>query len=215
MPWEVDPAEIAARRLFGLPLANVQGHDQVEPHIIPLTNDTADQFQLWRVAHDKERVEGLTKDAWGKMPGQALRIALALELMQWAMTDPLATEPEEINLAALEGALTLIDQFFKPMARRVFGDAGQPVDLSAATALARWIAETKTTSFNAVALRQGKGCPAIVRDARNMDQACGVLIEAGWLALSGGRSGDTKGRTSKDYRVNPTTWEALGSDQLN
>jgi hypothetical protein len=149
LPWKIDPAEIAMRRLYGLSLVLIEGHELPLPHVIPLADDAADRFQCWRETHWAEPVDGLAKGDWGKMPGQALRIALALEFMQWAITDPVQPEPKYVTISALNGALELIERFFKPMALRVYGEIATPTDLVATTALAKWIVATKPTNFNA------------------------------------------------------------------
>lgn len=209
LPWGNDAATAAVKRLFGLSLVRASGTDTLEPHVVPLSADAAEAFQEWRERHDLERVEGLAKDAWGKMPGQALRLALTIELMKWSMVTPETVEPAEISSTSLNAAIEMLDEFFKPMAKRVFGIAAQPADLSAAAALARWIAKEKPKRFNAVSLRQGKGCPSFVRDARTMDQACALLVEAGWLRDDGTRAGGGKGRSSKDFKINPALWPAI------
>src|SRR6185437_11218812 len=43
LPWQIDPADIAIRRLFDLALAQIEGRDDVEPHIIPLSEEAACQ----------------------------------------------------------------------------------------------------------------------------------------------------------------------------
>lgn len=214
LPWAVDPAEIAVRRLFGLALVLVEGHEAPLPHIVPLSDDAADRFQAWRETHDAERVDGLAKGDWGKMPGQVLRIAHTLELMQWAMTDPIEREPDCVTLASLNGALVLIEEFFKPMALRVYGEIATPSDLSATAALAKWIAATKPTSFNARTIRDQAGLPSMLRGKADkggalMKVACDGLIEFGWLKFLGGRTDGRAGRQGQNYEVNPMLWSAL------
>jgi hypothetical protein len=205
-PWKRDDwASAAMQRLYSLPLARDE-RGNASPGIVPFSDDAARRFDDWRKVNFAEvrGMEGLLQEAWGKMPGQAIRIATVLELMAWAVAEPGTPEPLEISDSTLGQALALVDQFFKPMARRVYGEDGHAGDIGAARQLARHIRDNKLVSFNASKLRSGAGCPSILRrDPRLMDQACAILVEHGRIAPMGERAGDTKGRMSKDYAVNP------------
>jgi hypothetical protein len=48
-----------------------------------------------------------------------------------------------------------------------------------------------------------------MRDGAALSDALAVLCDADWLHEAGTRQGDTVGRKSADYLVNPKVWEAL------
>ena len=199
----------AMLRLHGLMLAKTG--DGEEPVVLPFCEDAVAIFELWRTgAHHLDVVEGLAKDHWGKMPGMCIRIALVLEHLWWSASETLP-EPREISAAAIKAAITLLDDYFKPSALRLYGDAATPKDLLATAMLARWIVKTGTTAFNARDVRNGKGCPAMLRDAKQMQAACDGLVDAGWLLAIGGRTDGSAGRQPRDYKVNPALPETLAA----
>jgi hypothetical protein len=194
--------ERAIRRLSELEMRG--NGNAAEPIVLDLSPDAADALQDWRERHADETraVQGLAKGAWGKMPGQALRLALTLTLLGWSAVEGLP-EPSIVDAATLQNALTLIDAYFKPMALRAFGDAAMPADLTATAMLARWIVANRPKSFNARKVRHGTACPAFLRDASKMESACRGLVDAGWLVHEGKRDDGKPGRQSLDFRVNP------------
>ena len=54
--------------------------------------------------------------------GQALRLALVLEMLWWCGGDGIAARPSQISAGAFSAAARLIEHFFLPMAERVYGD---------------------------------------------------------------------------------------------
>jgi hypothetical protein len=104
-------------------------------------------------------------------------------------------------LASGSTAIGLIDGYFLPMARRVFGEAAIPEEERQAMELARWISEIKPERFNARETRRQIG--GSLREAKHMSQACEVLTQAGWIRPVPGRSNTGGGRTPSDYEVNP------------
>jgi hypothetical protein len=200
---------IAMRRLHGLML--VKTEESEEPITMPFSEAAVAIFEVWRTgAHHLDVVEGLAKDHWGKMPGMCIRIALVLEHLWWSASETLP-EPREISVAAVEDAITLLTDYFKPSALRLYGDAATPKDLIATAMLARWIVKTGATVFNAREVRNGKGCPPMLRDAKQMQAACDGLVDAGWLLAIGGRADGGAGRQPRDYKVNPALSEAFAS----
>ena len=98
-----------------------------------------------------------------------------------------------------------IDEYAKPMATRVFGDAVlPPVERHAAT-LARLIVKNRLNQVNARDLKRApykQHLPGM-REAEPLNEALTFLVEADWLKLAGSRAGDAPGRHSSDYLVNP------------
>jgi hypothetical protein len=143
---------------------------------------------------------GLLAGAWGKVSGYVLRLALVLEYLSWSEAG-FRAEPLRIGETAMLWAIGLIDGYFMPMARRVFGEAAIPEEERRAMELARWIVEARPERFNARETRRQIG--GSLRDSKPMSQACEVLAQAGWIRPVAARSGTGGGRTPSDYEVNP------------
>lgn len=180
------------------------------PVVRRLTEEAAVMFHDWRLVHDKERVDGMAQGAWGKMPGQLLRVALTVALLAWSVT-PHTPEPEWIDLPTIVAAIGFIDGYAKLMTLRAFGEAAMPADLRATTALARWIVATKPGRFNARKVRSQGGCPALLRDAPQMNAACAGLVDAGWLRAEGERADGRFGRAPLNFTINPELWAAVAA----
>jgi hypothetical protein len=92
--------------------------------------------------------------------------------------------------------IRLIDEYFKPMARRVYGDAALPEAM-----IARLIAGEKPEIVNASQLRKRK--LAGLRKIEKVLAALDILIEGNWLRPIPSRQGEGPGRQRADYLVNP------------
>lgn len=183
-------------------------HGDPSPVVLRLAPDAADTLQTWREEHYEETrgLGGLMASAAGKAPGLVLRLALVLEFLEVAGTN--APPPGAVSHAALLRGIALWTDYFTPMAQRVYGDAALPeADRDAAT-LARWIARERPTVVNARELRRHVRLPGLTK-ADRVKAAIAVLVEAGWLAVVGGRAGKTPGRQRADFRVRPELFEAL------
>jgi len=174
--------------------------------VLPLEPEAADAFEHWWVGEHSKAIaaaSGVLAEAYSKMSGGALRIALALEYIWWAIGNG-SPEPNVVSYEAIAHALVIVDEWAKPMAARVLAEASVPLSQQRATALARWLMATKPEQFNArTALRKHRGRLPTIRESKDMDEACAALLDAGWLRPAGTREGDTKGRTTKDFEVNP------------
>lgn len=174
---------------------------------IPVEEDAVSVFQAWwSGSHDAEtkNASGLLAEAFAKLNGGVLRIALVFEYLQWAAAPQQMGEPEHVSLRSVEAAITFADLWAKPMYRRVFAEASvSPADRNTAV-LARYLLAEQPDRINARQLRLTKksALPGI-RDAKSMDLACDSLCEAGWLRPSFTRAGGEKGRKAKNYDVNP------------
>jgi hypothetical protein len=195
----------AFRRLVELPLVPGRGDEQSRPFICPLADDAAELFDQWRREHAAVEVSGAMASAFGKAPGHLLRLALVLEHLWWAGTAGIVMPPSRISRRAVSAAAALIEDYFKPMAERVFGDAALPeVDRLAAT-LARWILRERPEVVNARDLRRKARLPGL-REAEKVKLALGALVEADWLRPPL-QTGD-RGRPRGDYAVNPKLRQA-------
>jgi hypothetical protein len=98
-----------------------------------------------------------------------------------------------------------MEDYFKPMAERVFGDAALPIADHLAATVAGWILKERPAVINARDLRRTARLPGL-READKVRLALATLVEADWLRppLPIGN----KGRPRADYTVNPKLWKA-------
>jgi hypothetical protein len=139
--------------------------------------------------------------ALGKARGQALRLALVLELLWWCGEEDVAPPPGRISQRAMAAATEMIQQYFIPVAARVYGRS-EPIarDRNAAV-LARWILDAQPEDVHLRYLQRQIRLPGL-RNAAEIEAAAEMLVAAGWLArpVPTGRFGP---RSRRAYRVNP------------
>lgn len=193
--------EAIYRRLDGLPWArNDEGKDA--PVVLTLTSEAADYFDAWAIENDRDLDDtgSLFKNFCGKLKGVVLRIALVIELLHWA--DEGGDEPKEVSARTLLLAADFVEEYAKPMALRVYGDAAVPVCERDAAVIAKHIVNAKLRKFNARGMRRAAGYPGTKvpeLQAAALDQ----LVQANWLKPAPSRDGDKAGRQSHDFIVNP------------
>jgi hypothetical protein len=174
---------------------------------LPLESDAADAFQHWWEGEHSKAIagaSGVLAEAWSKMSGGALRIALTLEYTWWATTGGNFPEPTTVSYNAITHSLLIVDEWAKQMAARVLAEASIPKAQLQAMTLARWIKAERPEQFNArTALRRHRTRLRGITESKDMDEACAALVDAGWLRPAGTRAGGTEGRRTKDFEVNP------------
>jgi hypothetical protein len=199
-----DGAALAALRRLTTLRAGDDG-----PTILPLTPGAADELQQWRVdvAQMESSTAGLFMSWLGKLPGLAVRIALALEHLWWIGDQPEAAAPSVVGEDAMLGAVGFLEAYAVPMAKRALGDATWPQSERDGAALGKWLLAQQPvpSSVNARTLRHKAALQT--RDAERYDTALAELEAAGWVRPQPRRTGDKGGRQSKDWAVNP----ALGT----
>ena len=172
------------------------------PRLVPLDEDASAIFAEWRAANAISANDAgpLYKSHVGKLPGIVLRIALLIEYLDWTLTRD-ETEPETVTAVSLIRARDFADQYLKPMAMRVFGDASLPANERNAATLARWIIREKRRTINLRDVRRARlpGLDAVDK----LQEAVNQLVDADWLTDIGDRQGANPGRRAKDYAVNP------------
>ncbi len=178
------------------------------PLNVRLSGEAADLFQEWRLAnhHDDIDAFGMYASHIGKLPGLTLRLALVLEYLKWSETE--RPEPETIGTEAIGYAAHLVDEYFKPMALRVYGDAALPEAEHHAARIARRIIKNRPTIVNAREIRREWRIPGLSASAKITD-ALDVLADADILRPAPSRQGDTPGRSRSDFDVNPRLWETV------
>lgn len=168
---------------------------------LDLDPDASDLFEAWAVSNDQgiDDAGSLYKNFCGKLKGLVLRLSLVAELMAWA--DEGGPEPVSVSKLTVGAVTDFIDDYAKPTAQRVYGDAALPQADRDAAVIARHIIRHKLRRFNAKKLRRESGFNG-PKDANRLADALAVLDEYQWVKADGTRAGDTPGRKSSDYTVN-------------
>jgi Protein of unknown function (DUF3987) len=175
VPWAIE----ALDRLRELELAP---GDPPQPIFMPLTHD-ARQLMV-EFARDMEtqaqETGGLLRSAYGKARGSALRLSCVMEWLWHCAKADMSMPPDSISVEAVAAAVTLVGEYFFPMAERVFGDAGATdVERNAAT-LARWIFKERPDEVHVRRMLREVRLPGM-RSAEQVKAAAKVLVDADWL----------------------------------
>jgi putative DNA primase/helicase len=200
-------AERAIRRLASLDLV-CSADGEPTPDYIPLSNrggedDAAGLFNQWRANHFDlvESESGLLCSHLGKLPGITLRLALVFTFLEWA-NSPDESPPTEISQEAMSIALTFIDEYAIPMARRVYGNASVSETDRKAAALAQSIIREDEAVISKRSIYRDKGkwrCD--IKDAKEADAVLSLLCDLDWLRpIDAGTGPD---RRKAEYAVNP------------
>jgi hypothetical protein len=194
------------RRLLSLDMGCDASNNPV-PVELPLSPAAVDLFEGWRQKHfaETDSATGMLAGHFGKYPGLLLRIALVLEHLWWSLSAGAA--PTEISTDSVAGAAALLDDYFRPMAERAYGDAALPEADRLAATLGRWIMRERPETVNASDIRRRLRLPGL-SEASKVQLALRTLEEADWLRPRPSRGGNTPGRQKSDYDVNPLLWEA-------
>lgn len=189
------------RRLDGLGWAQDEAGDNA-PVVLTLTPQAADKFDLWAAENDRDIDDtgSLYKNFCGKMKGVVLRLSLIMELVHWA--DEGGDEPHEVSAQTVLMAADFVEEYAKPMALRVYGDAALPQCERDAAVIARHLLRSGQRKFNARALRREAGYQG-PKNTEAQAQALDQLVQANWIKSAPSREGAKPGRLSLDFLVNP------------
>jgi hypothetical protein len=191
----------ALRRLLGLAMAT-DANGRPEPVVVPLSPDAAELFENWWMAEQDKEPDGRLASWWGKCPGYVLRLALVLQFLWWSAEHD-ETEPDRIGMAAIDAAIRLVDDYFKPMAALCHGDAALPEERRFAAALAREILERRSETNNARDIYTTWNVPEL-QTADAVKTAIRELEAAHWLHRIHSGTNPKGGRPREDYRVSPS-----------
>ena len=175
---------------------------QAVPIVLMLDDAAGVIFEEWIRDNDTviREAAGLYKGFLGKLRGMVLRLSLVAELLAWAAGN--GPEPTAIRAETVVSVLGFVDDYAKPSAVRVFGDAALPLSERNAAALGKHIVKSKAQRINLRDVRRSSGI-ATLKIAADVDAAAEALAEAGWLRPAPTRTGDRPGQATKDYLVNP------------
>lgn len=204
---DTEQLEAIYRRLDSLAWGISPSGDSV-PVTLPLDADAADLYDQWREENDAQTEDGgpLYRGALGKLSGAVLRLSLVFELLRWAM-EPNNPEPASVSRWSVGCALTYADDYAKPMALRVFGDAALPPVERNAAVLARYIRKHKPAKVNSREVSRNYRLPGL-KDAAAIKDALEWLTDADWLRPAPSRDGGSAGRNRADFLVNPRLKDA-------
>ena len=208
-PAHASDAPAAALRLQRLADLPMRQDDAGEPcpSFVSLDPDAADTLEAF--AREMQAAEagatGLLLTSMGKARGQALRLALVLQLLRWCADDD-GPEPSRVSGESMQAAADLMRSYFLPMAARVLGDASVPAEERNARTLAEWVMRERPAVVNVSSIRDGARLPGL-RESDPVKQACRYLADAGWLTRD---ETPTGGRPRGDWTVNPLLWQSAG-----
>lgn len=192
--------DLAFIRLTNLKM-DIDHNNNKIPKIIKLSEDAENILESFgkRVLKSSSETSGMLSGALGKARGHALRLAAVIEHIWWCCSFD-EQEPELISKKATESAVHLLENYFIPMAEKVFSDAEIPVADHQAMTLARYLKSKKIQLFNSRDLRRKIGGP--LRESSSMESACTILADEG-LVRRQSVSSKVTGRPPKIYEVNP------------
>jgi hypothetical protein len=196
-------AEWAIRALDLLRELDMRPGDPPSPMMVPLNEEARAMIEAFGAAmQDRQSAAGgPLRSALGKARGEALRLALVLQLLWWCGDEGITPPPAEIGARAFAAAAQLITEYFIPMAERVYGEVAATKRERAAAVLARWITRTHPADLHVRRLQREVRLPGL-RTAEEIRDAAGVLVEANWLREPApGTAFGQRGRIA--YAVNP------------
>ena len=200
--------EAALRVLRSLQMVK-DDEGKLSPSVLNLDEQAGAMFEAWMVENYQACNDASGKLAsWrGKARSFVLRIALVLSFLDWAF-NPLGPSPETVSGAVMARALGLVEDYFAPMAERVFGDACLDPETRLASSILRAIAKRKAKTFNPREARETWRLGGLSKsDAWKAPLA--LLVEGRWLIGASENKSETQtaGRPRSDYLVNPRLWE--------
>ena len=150
---------------------------------------------------------GLLRSALGKARGQALRLALVLEMLWWCGEDGMAPPPAQISARAFAAAALLLDRLFPADGRaRLWRCRRGPRERNAAT-LARWIIAERPAEVHVRQPAAG-GAAAGPGTAEQYPRRRRCAGRGRLAALRRHRGAEFGQRGRVAYAVNPRLWEA-------
>jgi hypothetical protein len=172
-------AEWAIRALDRLRELDLQPGDPPMPIRVLLTGEGRRLIEaLARDMQSRQQgADGLLRAALGKARGQALRLALILEMLWWCGEDGASPPSTRISPRAFAAAAELVGDYFMAMPERVYGGITATTRDRNATALARWILNTRPTAVHIRYLQREVRLPGL-RTAEKIHEAADLLLAA-------------------------------------
>jgi hypothetical protein len=145
------------------------------------------------------QADGLEAAWLGKGRGAVARLAATFTLMDWAASEQVEP-PQEIGAAAVERAVSLWSDYYRPHAR-AFLRSAVPIDLDGQVRrVVRWLGEERRSIVSKTEVtRLALGRTV---DARGADRVVTRLVEAGVLRAIA-NEGPVRGRPALRWHVHP------------
>jgi hypothetical protein len=196
----------AIRALDRLRELELRPGDPPSPVMVPLTREARAMIEAFgrRMQDRQTTARGMLRSAFGKARGQALRLALVIEMLWWCGDEGMSPPPTQISTRAFEAAACLVGDYFMEMAERVYSaTGGSLIDREAAT-LARWMLGTRSAEVHVRHLQRKVRLPGL-HTAAQIRGAADRLVALNWLypPSPSSRFGP---RTRLAYPVNPRLW---------
>jgi Protein of unknown function (DUF3987) len=194
--------ERAIRALDRLRELDLQPGDPLLPIRIPLTAEGRGIIETFarEMQQRQQGAGGLLAAAYGKARGQALRLALVLEMLWWCGEDGASPPPIKITPRAFAAAADMIGNYFMTTAERVYSGTATIQGRNAAV-LARWILDARPPDVHIRHLQRQVRLPGL-RSAEQIRAAADRLVAAGWLCAPAPKSRFGP-RARLAYPVNP------------
>jgi hypothetical protein len=204
--WDTPSVEmhVFKKALFRLrSLSFDEQSDEQDPVVLRLDPDAIALFKPWweENAEAARSSSGFRAGLLGKGAGIVLRLALILELMEWALSSK--PEPRLVSGENMANALYLFEDYFVPSTcRAVAGGARDPQE-RAGSLLLKEIRRRRAKTVNAKEIYREWGLPSLTT-ATAVSSALETLRDLGWVS----RLHENKvGRPRGTWQVNPRLFE--------
>jgi Protein of unknown function (DUF3987) len=196
-------AQWAIAALDRLRELDLQPGNPPRPMMVPLDDKARKLIERFgrEMQERQSNASELLRSALGKARGQALRLALILEMLWWSADNRIAPPPTLISARAFSAAALMISDYWVPMAERVYGDAAATREDRNAATLARWIVRNRPAEVHVRHVQREARLPGL-RTADDIHTAAAVLVDADWLRPPAPNS-QFGPRTRIAYAVNP------------
>lgn len=197
-------------RLLGIPLSVDPITDEPQPAMLPLSPAAKALFVPWHNQHEAERIEldGPLSAAWSKLTGYSLRLALVIELLEWAQGTTFG-HPGVVSERSMASGIAL-SEWFGDEGKRIYG----MLDESDGTRDRRELIEYIERHGRRITEHQLAHGPRRYRVAELATSALQGLVDAGdgeWQTVAPSEHG---GRAVREFclRTGPTTPVNRGND---
>ena len=202
--------KLAVTEFASIELDETGSPTQHVPGILKLSEQAEDVFSHWWIDDDDQDVDPALKSAYGKGPGHVLRLSLIIELLIWAAGPEDVPEPVEVSVSSVEAALHLVQNYYRPMLHHIHERIRDSNRERKAAELANAIVKHRPPRINVRDVKRHWKGP-VLRSGEDFDAAIDALVKARWLNPDHSRLGDSPGRTSKNYLIDPRVYELLES----
>lgn len=169
-----------------------------------LSDEAITEFEQFRkILHrQREALDGREREWSAKGPGQVLRLAGTLCLLEWAMAG-LAGEPRQLQIEYMRAAIHLWREYFLPHARAALRQIGLSDQHANARRVLRWACAQNRHIVSGEDIRREALAQHL--DASQTQKLIEGLVGARWLRdVSVKKSGS--GRKAYRWAINPALW---------